>query len=71
MNENFIEGFLQLKIDGYWYIDHYKLKQGTLFEIFKENEWYMVSMEESQGAFYCLPLNLLTEGDKVRIEVDL
>lgn len=71
MNSNFIEGYLQLKIDGYWYVGDYKLKEGTLFEILKHNKWVMFSMEQSQGAFYCFPLNPLEIGDKVRIEVDL
>lgn len=71
MNANFIEGYLQLKIDGHWYVDDYKLKEGTLFEILKDNKWVMVSMEKAQGAFYCFPLSPLEAGNKVRIEVDL
>lgn len=71
MNTKFIVGFLQLKIDGYWYIDQYKMKDGCLFEILKDDEWVMVSLEFSQGAFYCYPPLPLISGDKVRIEVDL
>lgn len=71
MNSIFIEGYLQLKIDGHWYVEDYKLKEGTLFEIFKDNTWIMISMEQAQGIFYCFPLMPIEVGDKVRIEVDL
>jgi hypothetical protein len=70
MNSNFIEGFLQLKIDGYWYVGDHKLKEGTLFEILQDNKWVMLSMEQAQGAFYCFPMSPLEAGNKVRVEID-
>jgi len=71
VNLKFIEGYLNLKIDGYWYIENHKLKEGNLFEVIIDNEWVMVSLEFSQGAFYCFPQNQLMIGTKARIEVDL
>lgn len=70
MNSKFIEGYLQLKLDGYWYIDSYKLKEGTLLEFFQNEDWVLVSIEYAHGTFYFYPQNQIAVGNKARFEVD-
>lgn len=72
MSLKIIEGHLHLRADGCWYVNEFKVNEGTLFEILKNNKWIMIHVEKnSQGTYYCIPLSPLTKGDKVRVMVDL